>query len=619
MAIGKYKGKDINAGTDAEVSKQIAAIDNNSLGSKELSGARDMKLPPTPAPVAAAGLDGALETQSDQFTTELAEKVKAREAARTNSFESLIGALEGSEGKERLTADFYSEPGGVDESEAELKDINDQIRRERVARQRAVERIQTAPGTATAEERDRETREVERVSLRKEADLSIIQLARQGRYDSAKAIADRAVSMQLEEQKQEIEILEKVYNEHKDLFTTAEQRLFETQQADRNRKLELEDFRLRTQYDQTIKQNDPKYGLEVKKLGMELGLGDSFSGDPVSALSEAILGNESNGDYGSLSPVLPSGSAKGQRSYGKYQVLQSNIPSFTEKFYGQRLTPQEFLANPEAQEAVQRGYMQELWARYGNVKDVASVYFTGVPYAQAVAEGRRDQATGMTVQDYATKAEARFNELTAGSAGNPVVDSYVSAIRSNTLKLENVPDYLRNQVVQALAQAPATDELSQAQKQDDIQQISDLVNDPYLSGAVGPNVLSRLSPSSVFTGGKQNFIAGVEQLRSQLNLDTLIQAKGQGATFGALSDQELKVLANAATKIGSWAKKDKNGDVKGYDASQAAFKAELDRINNFAKLDFILKGGDAASVGVIQQADGSYWVENSDGSFTRLR
>ncbi len=68
-------------------------------------------------------------------------------------------------------------------------------------------------------------------------------------------------------------------------------------------------------------------------------------------------------------------------------------------------------------------------------------------------------------------------------------------------------------------------------------------------------------------------------MRSQLNLDTLIQAKSQGATFGALSDNELRMLASAATKMGTWAKKDGDGNVIGYNVGEKTFKKELDNIN----------------------------------------
>ena len=120
------------------------------------------------------------------------------------------------------------------------------------------------------------------------------------------------------------------------------------------------------------------------------------------------------------------------------------------------------------------------------------------------------------------------------------------------------------------------------------------------------------------TGGRQNFIASVEQIRSNLNLEALIGAKARGATFGALSDQELQVLASSASKIGTWAKKDGDGNVVAYNASEKDFKRELDKINNFARLDYIRKGGLPEDIGAVLMTDGNYYVQNSDGTYTQI-
>ena len=100
-------------------------------------------------------------------------------------------------------------------------------------------------------------------------------------------------------------------------------------------------------------------------------------------------------------------------------------------------------------------------------------------------------------------------------------------------------------------------------------------------------------------------------------MQSLIDAKSKGAAFGALSDQELQVLSNSATKIGVWTIKDANGNVAGYNAKETDFKKEIDKINNFAKLDYVYRGGNPADVGV-QVISGKYYTKNSDGSITEL-
>ena len=163
----------------------------------------------------------------------------------------------------------------------------------------------------------------------------------------------------------------------------------------------------------------------------------------------------------------------------------------------------------------------------------------------------------------------------------------------------------------------ATPVMSQALTKANVDLITGLTKDKGLNSSVGPNYLARFSITNQLSGTKSNFIAGVQQLTSQLSLDSLIRAKAQGATFGALSDSELNVLANSASKLNSWAIK-KDGNVTGYNASEKDFRAELDRINNFAKLDYVLKGGSPEQVGIKREADGTYTTINSDGSITNL-
>jgi hypothetical protein len=179
--------------------------------------------------------------------------------------------------------------------------------------------------------------------------------------------------------------------------------------------------------------------------------------------------------------------------------------------------------------------------------------------------------------------------------------------------------------------------LSQAKSK--VDQITNITQMGGIGSSVGTSVLSR-APSgflgtvgkalsvvglpglakdaySKLSGSQQNFISEVEQLRSTLSLDNLVNAKSRGATFGALSDREMQILSSSATKLGTWAITDKNGKVVGYNASQKDFKREMDKINNFAKIDYLLKGGSPADVGV-QIINGQYVTKNSDGTITVL-
>lgn len=119
--------------------------------------------------------------------------------------------------------------------------------------------------------------------------------------------------------------------------------------------------------------------------------------------------------------------------------------------------------------------------------------------------------------------------------------------------------------------------------------------------AVGPNIFARLGLGS-FTGKTQNFVSTVEQIVSQLSLESLINAKSRGATFGALSDREMNILANAATKIGGWAIK-KDGKTIGYNIDENSFKKELQIIKDAAEKDKQARLGNTTIEGYLDNID----------------
>src|SRR4051812_12986198 len=99
---------------------------------------------------------------------------------------------------------------------------------------------------------------------------------------------------------------------------------------------------------------------------------------PMDAYRYGIASVESGGDYGTLGPRTRSG----DRAYGKYQVMGNNIPSWTQEALGRAYTPQEFLADKQAQDATFDHHFGKSVQKYGNPQDAASVWFTGRPQAQ---------------------------------------------------------------------------------------------------------------------------------------------------------------------------------------------------------------------------------------------
>lgn len=146
---------------------------------------------------------------------------------------------------------------------------------------------------------------------------------------------------------------------------------------------------------------------------------DSFSSPSVGKVPvqgevktalEALAAVESrgSGDYSALGPVLEKGSYKGDRAYGRYQVMGKNIPSWTKQALGVSMTPEEFLQSPEAQDAVAAYRMQKYYDKHGSWEDAASVWFTGQPLKKASTRGANDGYIG--VNDYVRKFRANWSD-----------------------------------------------------------------------------------------------------------------------------------------------------------------------------------------------------------------
>ena len=131
-----------------------------------------------------------------------------------------------------------------------------------------------------------------------------------------------------------------------------------------------------------------------------------------------------------------------------------------------------------------------------------------------------------------------------------------------------------------------------------------LDNTAGLKGAVGVRSLGR---RGLFRkGAKQTFVGELENLTSGLTIEKLISSKGSGATFGALSEGEMKLLANSATKLNQWAKEDKNGNVIGWAVPESEVIKELNSIKDAAKVDYERRTGSPYPEQVAQEPTEEY-------------
>jgi len=118
----------------------------------------------------------------------------------------------------------------------------------------------------------------------------------------------------------------------------------------------------------------------------------------------ASVESAGSGDYSAVGPATKNGS----KAYGRYQVMDFNIPAWTKKHVGRSMTPQEFLADPAAQDAVFNGEFGASVQKYGNPQDAASVWFSGQPQ-----KGNNASDGYNTVPQYLKKFNAALGQQPA--------------------------------------------------------------------------------------------------------------------------------------------------------------------------------------------------------------
>lgn len=156
---------------------------------------------------------------------------------------------------------------------------------------------------------------------------------------------------------------------------------------------------------------DPVTGEIESKVSAVADFDESMIKIALDALSD--VESRGSGGYKARGPVVKSGMYKGQRAYGKYQVMEGNIGPWTEKYHGERLTAEQFLNNPQAQDTVAENLILSNWEKYGNIEDAISVWFTGKPYKKAASLGAADQNINVTgyVEKWRNSYNKRYNEF----------------------------------------------------------------------------------------------------------------------------------------------------------------------------------------------------------------
>jgi hypothetical protein len=135
-------------------------------------------------------------------------------------------------------------------------------------------------------------------------------------------------------------------------------------------------------------------------------------GDPMLQYANAIKSIESagSGGYSAIGATHP----KLGRALGAYQVMEANVGPWTEEILGKKMTAEEFLKDPAAQDAVFRGKFGQFVQEYGSPQEAASVWFTGQPIAKGA---NRKDVHGTTGNAYVDKFSKALNQPAQNAFG----------------------------------------------------------------------------------------------------------------------------------------------------------------------------------------------------------
>ncbi len=154
---------------------------------------------------------------------------------------------------------------------------------------------------------------------------------------------------------------------------------------------------------QFARQNNIQSPTQLAQLTKTINVNDELP-----HVMSAIAQNESGGAKNPYQSMTPAG--KGRHAVGKYQVLDTNIISWTTEALGYPMTAQQFKNNPDAQEAVAKYKIGQYVQKYGP-EGAARAWFGG----EGSVKGKDNvkDSLGTSVKEY----EKNFNRHYLKSRG----------------------------------------------------------------------------------------------------------------------------------------------------------------------------------------------------------
>ncbi|MGA4942145.1 hypothetical protein [Streptomyces cinereoruber] len=132
----------------------------------------------------------------------------------------------------------------------------------------------------------------------------------------------------------------------------------------------------------------------------------------------SLTQQESGGNYKAVGVWVG-----GDRAYGRYQVMGANVGPWTAQYYGRRLTPQEYLNNPAAQDAVVRGVLGGYVKKYG-YRGAASAWYSG---QASLHMSTRPQPGGPSIKGYVDSVMNRATTYKGGGGSSSTITPTITA------------------------------------------------------------------------------------------------------------------------------------------------------------------------------------------------
>ncbi|RVP83691.1 hypothetical protein CN096_36235, partial [Sinorhizobium meliloti] len=136
-------------------------------------------------------------------------------------------------------------------------------------------------------------------------------------------------------------------------------------------------------------------GTAPSSMGINPASGGASGGSGSYRDAIASIESAGSGDYRAVGPTHP----KMGRALGRYQIMEANVGPWSREVLGREVTPDEFMANPQLQDAIFDGKFNSYVQKFGP-EGAAQAWFAG---PGGVGKTNRKDSLGTDVGTYGRK------------------------------------------------------------------------------------------------------------------------------------------------------------------------------------------------------------------------